>query len=216
MAISRASIEQWSQGLTTAIRRTLSCCLTASRSWLKVVISMTWELNFCKYPKYLANVHNFWVKKFGINSVYLNLFLKFSKLDWKEILINRLVLVGQDDYIEDAHWWLIAQKCYKCAIACNVSNSIWMRMGGCIKPCALYAGEAGDWETADCGKNSERDQAMASFTGNIKSDEENYIPDKIRIAPSNKKYVQSFNSVKKICQSNQYICFWCRIAGGGT
>ena len=40
-----------------------------------------------------------------------------------------------------------------------------------------------------------------------KSDEENYIPDKIRATPNNEKYVQSFKNVKKICQSNQYICF---------
>jgi len=56
-------------------------------------------------------------------------------------------------------------------------------------------------------QHSGRNQPLAPSTGNIKSDEENYIPDKSRPAPNNEKYVQSFNYVKKICQSNQYICF---------
>ena len=59
----------------------------------------------------------------------------------------------------------------------------------------------------DITQHSGRNQPLAPSTGNIKSDEENYIPDKIRATPNNEKYVQSFKNVKKICQSNQYICF---------
>ena len=56
-------------------------------------------------------------------------------------------------------------------------------------------------------QHSGRNQPLAPSTGNIKSDEENYIPDKIRPAPNNEKYVQSFNYVKKSVSPTNIFAF---------